>query len=172
MTVSERTNALSKVNRSLVGVLNTIANWALALMMFLTFSDVLLRYLFNKPILGSAELIEFLMAIVVPFSIAYCAHERSHISVELIVERFSLKTRKVLDCVINLLMLCLFMIASWQSLLYLIDEAHSRLTSQVLYIPVYPFIGTVAFAFLVFSLILLEQLWESLLEVKAQWTLS
>ena len=172
MTVKERVFILSRANRTIVGVLVFLSNWALALMMFLTFVDVLLRYIFNSPIQGSAELIEFLMAIVVPFSIAYCAHQRQHISVDLIIERFSRLTRKILDCVVNLATFLLFILVSWQALLYFLDESRSGLTSPVLYIPVYPFIGLVAFAFLALSLILIEQFIESFVEVVAQWTRS
>ncbi len=167
MSVQTNGNILSRANGSMVGFLNFFATWALAAMMFLTFIDVLLRYFFNSPIQGAGEIIEFLMAIVIPFSIVYCAQQKSHIAVDFIIESFPGPVQKVLGTFSNLLMLVLFVPIAWQSFIYVVDEFESNLTSPVLYIPVYPFVGMVAFAFLILTLILVEQFISSLLEVSA-----
>lgn len=161
-----------KVGNKVVSFLNFFAAAALAGMMFLTFTDVLLRYLFNNPIQGSTEIIEFLMAIVIPFSIVYCAYTRSHVSVDLIVENFSDTTRKVIDVIMRFLMIVLFIPVTWQSFIYIVDEYRSGLTSAVLYIPVYPFIAVSALAFLALTIILIEQFLETLLELVRRWTRS
>ena len=158
-------NLLSRVNQSLVNLLNHIANWALAVMMFLTFIDVLLRYLFNSPIQGAQEIIEFLMAIVIPFSIVFCAQSKSHIAVDFIIEVFPTHVKKILGTVSDLLMLVLFIPITWQAFVIVIEEFESNLTSPVLYIPVYPFVAVVALAFLVLTFILIEQFVSSLMEV-------
>lgn len=165
MTVKVEENLFSRFNGAMVNVLNMFAIWALAAMMFLTFADVLLRYLFNSPIQGAKEIIEFLMAIVVPFSIVYCAKLRGHIGVDFIVERFPRHTRNVLDALMRLLMIALFIPISWQTILFVSEELASGLTSPVLYIPVYPFVAIVALAFCALTLILIEQFISSLSEV-------
>ncbi|MBU2513468.1 TRAP transporter small permease [bacterium] len=169
MSVLEKGNPLGKVNEVIVKVLNTFSTWALAIMMFLTFVDVLLRYIFNSPIQGAAEIVEFMMAIVIPFSIVFCAQKKMHIGVDLVIENFSDFTRKVLESLSNLLMLVLFIPITWQSFIYVIDEFESNLTSPVLYIPVFPFVGMVALAFLVLTLILIEQFISSASEVLSRW---
>jgi|APSaa5957512576_1039674.scaffolds.fasta_scaffold80944_1 TRAP-type transport system small permease protein len=165
MSVQANKNLLSKINESLVRVLNFFAIWALAGMMFLTFIDVLLRYIFNNPIQGKEELIAFLMAIVIPFSIVFCAQQVAHVRVDFILEGFPKIVQKILHVFSNLLMLVLFIPITWQSFIFVMDEMESKLTSPVLYIPVYPFIAVVAVAFLVLTLVLIERLMRSLSEI-------
>lgn len=157
-------NLFLRTNNAIVTALSHMAIWSLAGMMTLTFIDVLLRYIFNRPIPGAAELIEFLMAIVIPFSIVYSAQLKSHIAVDFVIESFPQSVQKALSMFSDLLMLLLFVLVTWQTFIFIIDEFESNLTSPVLYIPVYPFIAMVALAFLVLTLILLEQFLRSLAE--------
>lgn len=165
MIVEPESSRFKRMNDAIVHRLNYFAIWALAAMMFLTFASVLLRYVFNSPIYGGMELIEFLMAIVIPFSIVYCAKQKGHIGVDFILERFSVRTRKVLDVFVNFLMVVLYVPICWQIFLSIFDEFKSNLTSPVLYIPVFPFIAVVALAFFILVLIAVEHLVSSLLEV-------
>ena len=160
---------LNKLSSPLVRLLNAAAIWVLAGMMFLTFLDVLLRYLLNQPIQGAGEIVEFMMAIVVPFSIVICAQNRSHVRVDFIIEGMPTGAKEILNLVNDLVMLLLFIPITWQSFLFVRDEYSSNLTSAVLYIPTFPFVGIVAFAFLIFTLILLEQFLLSLIEVLSKW---
>ena len=172
MWLQRGTDILSRINRPLVSILKFGALWALSLMMFLTFADVLLRYVFNSPIPGAAELIQFMMGILVSFSVVYCAYKKSHISVDLLVENFPDSTKRVLECFMRLLALLLFLPIAWQSFVYISVEFHSGLVSPVLYIPVYPFIAIVAVAFVILCLTLLVDFLGLLSEVVSKWTRS
>ena len=59
----------------------------LFLMMALTFVDVLGRYLFNAPIYGSAEMIQFLLALTIFSALGIVNADDSHIVVEVFEER-------------------------------------------------------------------------------------
>lgn len=170
MASLKRTNLLIRINKPLVALLKYIALWTLAMMMFLTFVDVVGRYVFNSPVPGAGELIEFMMGIVVTFSVAYTAYQKSHIGVDLVIDRFSKNTRKLIRCVTSLLTFCMFVFITWQTSLNISDEFNSKLTSAVLYIPVYPFIAIVAFGFLVLCLVLLADFLDLFSEVVAKWT--
>ena len=163
---------LNRLNRPIIAITKQIALWFLAGMMFLTFVDVLLRKSLNSPVPGAAELIEFMMGIVVTFSVVYCAHKKAHISVDLIIVKFPDKTRKWLACITSFMTLILFILIAWQAFIYIADEYSSRLTSAVLYIPVYPFIATVAVGFVVLCLVLLAEFLSNLAEVATEWTRS
>ena len=163
---------LTKLNRPFVAFVKYVALWVLAGMMFLIFTDVLFRYLFNSPVPGGDELIEFMMAIAVTFCIAYTAHERSHIGVDLLLTRFSKKTRKLIGCITSFLTLILFILICWQTILLIFEDYHSHLTSSVLYIPVYPFIATVAVGLLILCLVLLAEFLSLMGEVVSEWTRS
>ncbi len=132
----------------------------LALMMFLTAVDVGLRYAFNRPLSGAFELVEYMMAIMVPFSIAYCAQQKGHVAVDLVMERFPKKVGKGADIVTTFITLIFSLIISWQNVLYFFEVKASGLTSSVLLIPAYPFIAPTAIAFATLALILVVHLIE------------
>lgn len=166
------TGHLTKLNAPLIGAVKHIALWILAIMMFLTFVDVLLRYVFNSPVPGATELIEFMMGIVVTFSVAYTAYKKSHIGVDLVIERFPKKTKKLLACCASFIALGLFVLICWQTILLIFEDYHSNLTSAVLYLPVYPFTAAVAFGLVVLCFVLLVEFLSLLGEVVSEWTRS
>jgi TRAP-type C4-dicarboxylate transport system permease small subunit len=163
---------LTRINHPLVSILKYCALWTLSLMMFLTFADVLLRYIFNSPIPGAAELIQFMMGIFVSFCIVYTAHKKSHISVDLLVGSFTESIKRILACILSLVAFLLFLPMAWQAFVYMSVEFHSGLLSPVLYIPVYPFIAIVAIAFVILCLTLLVDFLGLFSEVISKWTRS
>jgi TRAP-type C4-dicarboxylate transport system permease small subunit len=170
MVLQKGIDLLVRINQPLVALLKHIALWTLAMMMFLTFVSVLLRYVFNSPIPGVWELTEFMMAIVITFSLVYTAHQKAHIGVDLIINLFGINTRKLIECVTSLLSLCIFIFITWQTFVKISDDFHSSLTSPVLYIPVYPFVAIAAFGFLVLCLVFLADFLNIFSEVIAKWT--
>lgn len=144
MWLKKTTNSLNILYRPIIKLLNGIAMGILAAMMFLTATDVILRYFFNRPIAGAYELIEYMMAILIPFGLAYCALQGGHVSVDLVVSRFSKKTRSIIGSITTLLCLALFLLITWQNVMYIGEHFESKLTSSVLLIPAYPFVTAVA----------------------------
>ena len=135
-------------------VLSIIAGTALAVMMFLMAADVVCRYLFNAPIPGALELVEYMMAISIPLSIAFCTANRSHVSVEMIVEKLPTPLQAAISCVVTVLMVAFLVILSRQSFLNIIDSYQSNITSAVLKIPAYPFTIPVALGMSCYALFL------------------
>jgi C4-dicarboxylate transporter DctM subunit len=127
---------------------------AIALMMFLTAADVLLRYLFNWPIPGSFEITEYLMAIAVSTTLAYCAIMKGHVRVEIIVSQFSQRVQTVVRCIVLLLGVGFFSLLTWQSAIQAENIRLSGSFSSVLRLPDYPFVWVLfvgsALIFLVF----------------------
>ncbi|UCG64349.1 MAG: TRAP transporter small permease, partial [Deltaproteobacteria bacterium] len=95
MWSKKTTNSLTVLYRPLIKLLNGIAMGTVAAMMFLTATDVILRYIFNRPISGAYEVIEYMMAILIPFGLAYCALQGGHVSVDLLVSRFPKKIQSI-----------------------------------------------------------------------------
>jgi len=126
-------------------------------MMFLTAGDVTLRQ-FKLPIMGTDDITAFLMVILISFGLAYCAINRGHVRVELIVERFPSRLREVIDAVTSLLSLLLCVFISWQSIVNTISVYKSGATSWTLNIIVFPFTSLVAFGFAWFAVVLLIDL--------------
>jgi TRAP-type C4-dicarboxylate transport system permease small subunit len=163
------TAGIEKVVTPIKTLFNVLSGIALALMMFLTAADVGLRYIFNSPISGGLELVEYLMAVIVPFALTVTAFDRAHIGVDLIMERFSRKIRAYVGCVTNLMTFVLYALITWQSFLSIGEQYDSGMTSSVLLIPVYPFVASLTAAFALLSLITLLHFLETLTEVFSLW---
>jgi TRAP-type C4-dicarboxylate transport system permease small subunit len=131
-----------------------IAGVAVMIMMLLTCADVVLR-LFGHPIPGTYELIGFLGAILISFSMAYTSIEKSHIAVEILVERLPRKVQSALEGIVSLISCVLFGIFTRQCQIYAMDLKQSGEISLTLGIPVYPVVAGIAIGCGLLCLILL-----------------
>lgn len=153
-----KSTGVEKAMQMMAKVLSAVAGTSLAAMMFLMAADVLCRYVLNAPIPGTLELVEYMMAITIPLSIACCTAQRSHVSVEMIVERLPTALQFVISLVVTGLMLVFLVVISRQSFVNIIDSYQSNITSAVLHIPAYPFTVPVALGMSCYALFLLLQL--------------
>ncbi|MFX0202441.1 MAG: TRAP transporter small permease subunit, partial [Candidatus Hodarchaeota archaeon] len=92
MVSSKASNSLNKILLPVSIVLQGVGAVVLAVMMFLTASDVTLRQ-FKLPIIGTDDITAFLMAILISFGLAYCTIKKGHVQVDFIVERLSIRTQ-------------------------------------------------------------------------------
>lgn len=120
-------------------VLNWISAAAVAAMMVLTCADVILR-LFRFPIPGTYEMVGFLGAIFVSFSLAKTSLDRGHIAVNFFVQRFPKRIRQKIYPINALVCAVLFALACWYCLLYALDSKQAGEVSLTLQMPLYPFI--------------------------------
>jgi len=155
MWLNKVIHALKSVVNPVVRIINYVAAGVLGLMMFITAADVLLRYIFNRPISGTMELTSYMMVIVVGFGLSYCALVKGLISVEVLTSRFSPGVQAVLNCITYFFSFCFFSLVTWQSILYIKLMFESNLVSAVLLIPTFPFIAALALGSLVFTLVIL-----------------
>jgi TRAP-type C4-dicarboxylate transport system permease small subunit len=128
---------------------------SLTAMMSLTTSDVALRYFFNKPISGAFDLTEYMMAVVFAFGLPYCTLQRSHIKVDILMERLPGKAQTVITAITTTLGLGLFALIAWQSIVYTQIQFHTNIVSSVLHIYRYPFIGLLFLGYAGFVIVLL-----------------
>ena len=145
-------------------VLNGIAAGFLAVMMVLTGVDVLGRYVFNKPVPGSYEMTEFMMPIVIAFGLAFCALEKGHVKVELVTSRLPERTQAVMKTIVCLVFLGIFILVTWQTWLRAKGMIDVGQLSMVLYIPVYPFVLSVAVGCAALCIVILRDVFSYLTE--------
>ncbi len=145
--------------------LNLIAAVAIVAMMSLTCADVILR-LFRMPIPGTYELVSFLGAIAVSFSLAHTSAEKGHVAVSLIVRLLPRKLQAIVDIVISLLGMVLFGLMSWYSVLYGVDSQRAGEVSMTLQLPLYPVIYGIAFGAAAVSLVLLVDIINAIEKVR------
>ncbi|MCD6353486.1 MAG: TRAP transporter small permease [Proteobacteria bacterium] len=139
---------------------NWIAAGAVVAMMLLTSADVILR-LFRRPITGAYEIVGFLGAIVISFSLAYTSVEKGHIAVEFLVQRFSAKVQAVVDSINYLFGIALFGLITWQSILYAGDLKQCGEVSLTVEMPIYPFVYGISIGSGLLCLVLLMEFFAS-----------
>jgi C4-dicarboxylate transporter DctM subunit len=161
---------LGKVISPASRVINSIGVGILAAMMVLTAADVVLRYLFSRPVTGAMELTEYMMAIVVSFGLAYTAVQKGHVSVDLVISRLSARAQALVKSITFFLCLCFFSLIAWRSICYGEVLRSGGYTSSALYIPASPFAYVVAFGSAMLCLVFLVNLLENLAKVTEKTT--
>lgn len=136
------------------GWFNYAACFAIVVMMLLSCADVTLRF-FGAPIPGTYEMVGFLGALIVSFSLAHTSLQRGHVAVELIFEKFPLRAQAIVDAFGNLASTILFGLIAWQSLVYGLDLQRSGEVSLTLQMPLHPFVYGIAAGCGLLSLVLL-----------------
>ena len=126
-----------KTIRRLSRFINIIAGISLTFLMFLTVADVVLRF-FRRSIVGTYELVAFLGAVVIGFSIPFTSWVRGHIYVDFFISRFSLKVRNVFNIVTRGMGITLFFLTGWNLIKYGMDLQKSGEVSLTLQMPFYP----------------------------------
>lgn len=116
-----------------------IGDASLFVMMCLTVVDVVGRYVFNKPVMGTFEITEFLMLIIIASYLAFAQSEKSHITVDILVTRFPRKVQSIImriNYLISFLMIGAIAVMCVVSGLELKEVGEA---SQLLSVPHYPF---------------------------------
>jgi TRAP-type C4-dicarboxylate transport system permease small subunit len=142
-----------------------IAGAFLFIMMALTFFDVALRWVFNKPIHGSFEITEYFMAILTSFALGYCALKKHHIRVDLVMQYTSKKANQWFDVFAYCISFIFFGLIAWQCWLNGMSYIQNKLTSAVLFIPSYPFVFIVMLGTIFLFLVFLRDFLKSIAEV-------
>ena len=140
-----------------------LATGVLGLLMVLTVANVILRDFFDKPIMGTPELSEFMMVLVIFLALAWCAITRKHVKVELIVNRFSPRIQAILNGITLLLTLGVFVIITWQSAL---ESMVVYDTTSLLRIPHTPFYWIMTFGLGLFCLSIIVLIIENIIEAR------
>jgi len=120
---------LDKTVYGISRVFNAIGVAMLLLMMFLVAVDVCLRYVFNSPIEGVYEAVEFIMAVVFCYSIAYTQRNKGHVSVNLLTSKLSRRHQAIMGSMVALISFVVFALMTWQSFIKAGDAMRAGETS-------------------------------------------
>jgi TRAP-type C4-dicarboxylate transport system permease small subunit len=162
----ETTNWLGKVTRAVNGIGIVI----IFLLMLLTVTDVVLRKVFNKGILGTLEISEFMMSAIVFFSLAEGELQNRNVNVDLFVRKLSLKSRVIIDAIMKILGFVLYCFITFAIFGYAGLMKSSGEVSLDLWLPKYPLIYVVAVALIIFSAVLLFRMITAIKDVWRLWT--
>jgi TRAP-type C4-dicarboxylate transport system permease small subunit len=155
-------HSAEKVIKAVSRIANGVGMAVLTLMMLVTVADVFLRYAFNKPILGTVELCEYMMVAVVYLALPLCAFRGGNARVEVLTVRFSPKLLAVVDSVTCFLSLGILSLMTWQAFLEFNDMLEAKRVSDMLGVPAYPFYLILAVGSLILWMVLLVSLIQTL----------
>ncbi len=150
-----------------LGILGGI--WLCALVLLST-TDVLLRTLFNSPILGTVEITELSMVFIAVAFIAYTQKMKGHIAVEIFTERMSKTWQAVISFIGNLLELCLSFLILWRTLAYIIRIWGRGRTSMILHVPSEIPLICICIGFLFYFLITIDSMLNTVGLIKPEET--
>jgi TRAP-type C4-dicarboxylate transport system permease small subunit len=154
-------NAIAKVAKVARGVGGGIL---VGMTLFKVF-DIILRYIFNRPIGAAVELQELGLLGLVYFAMVHCTAKKENIVIEVLVSKFKPRVRTVLACFVTFLGMVLFVIISFQCFTYAIQLKVTGYLTMMLRLPYYPFVLMASICSLYISLILFAQMIQSIIEI-------
>jgi TRAP-type C4-dicarboxylate transport system permease small subunit len=110
----EMAKTLDKSIRLINSALRYVCMSLLFFMMVLGTCDVMGRYLFNKPILGTFEIFEILLPAIVLLGLGYTQGKNAHVRVEILLSHLSFRKQTVLNFVTNGLALFISVLILWR----------------------------------------------------------
>ena len=116
---------------------HVIAGLALALMMVVTLLDVVMRNV-GHPIVGSVEIISFCGSVVIGFAIPYASWKRTHVYVDIVVDKLNPGKRMVMFAFTRLLGIGLFTLIGYHFILFGLDLRQTGEVSASFKLPYYP----------------------------------
>jgi TRAP-type C4-dicarboxylate transport system permease small subunit len=135
--------------------LNWVAAAAIVAMMLLTVADVVLR-LFRMPIPGTYEMVGFLGAAIIAFSLAYTASEKGHITVDVLIQLFPKKGQAFFDALNELIGAAFFGVIAFTGMNAASEMKNSGEVSLTLELPIHPILYAIAAGCALLALILLR----------------
>jgi len=125
-------------------------------MMFLIAADVLLRFAINKSIMGSYELVQILMVILVFFAFGFTQEADGHVRVTIFIEKFPAGIRR---CVEGLLLLIVASAMLMVSVATFAQGRNTITTTSILFIPLKPVYYLASLGALVYAV---TALWDAI----------
>ena len=116
---------------------HVIAGCTLAIMMGVTFTDVLLR-IFGSPIIGTMEIVSFCGAVVIGFAIPYSSRMKAHIIVDVLTSKLSSRSQAIFMVFTKVIGALFFLFVGYNFIRYGLTLMRTGEVSPSFRIPYYP----------------------------------
>jgi C4-dicarboxylate transporter DctQ subunit len=125
--------------RRIVAFTDAAAAVFLLVITILTFTAVLMRYVFNTPFPGSFDVSRLLLGVAILWGIAVGAYRGSHITVDILWQSMPRWAQKLMDLFGDLLFAGFMGLFAWMLLKHVQSVERSGQTTFELSIPIWPF---------------------------------
>lgn len=118
-------------------LMDWIGGTVLVFMMLLTVADVIMRYI-GKPVLGTYELVSLGGAIVVGCAMPYSSWQRTHVSVDILMDSGHRIRTTILQLITRLMGIMLFLVAGYNLIDMGATLTKTNESTLTLCLPLYP----------------------------------
>lgn len=129
----------------------------LVAIVLVTTVDTGMRYLFNRPIGGSNEIIEILLSFLIMFAIPYCTSARAHIRVDLLDGFLGSAVRRICDILYGVIGVVVLSYLGQRAFQKALDAQEFGDTTIFLSFPQWAIYGAIALSAFAYALILVWQ---------------
>jgi TRAP-type C4-dicarboxylate transport system permease small subunit len=147
-------------------VCHYVAMVILFLLMSLGASEVIGRYVFNRPIVAVLEFSQIMQAMMVFLAWAYTTAEKSHVRVEIFIRIFSPRVQAIQDFIADIVVIVLFGLIAWKATQKAVFYWETNMQVDILFIPLAPFQLFLAIGATLVCLELIAQMIEVIPEMK------
>lgn len=154
--------------RNISNILNAIGVGMLLILMLQGAADVIGRYLFNRPIIGTVERGQVLLALMVFLSWGYTQIVKGHVRIEFFIIRFPLRVQLITNLITTLLSLVFFGLIVWQSTILALEYFELGQLVYVIHWPVAPFALFAPIGALVLCIVLAMEMVQLLQQMKGE----
>jgi TRAP-type C4-dicarboxylate transport system permease small subunit len=130
--------------------------------------DVVSRYLFNKPILGTLEIFEILLPAIVLLGLGYTQENRAHVRMEILVSHLSFRTQAVLNLLTNGCAHLISALILWRGWVLTIRYWRMGRTIPTIEVPMFLPQLLVPLGALILSLVLIVQMLQYITELRGR----
>jgi TRAP-type C4-dicarboxylate transport system permease small subunit len=158
-------NTIYKISDFLNKFLSWIAGIFLIFMILITCGNIFFRMTWF-PIRGTFELMGYSGAILAAFALGYTQIQKGHIAVDILIDKFSPKIKRIINIINYLVCFIFFVLAAWQlaeKATVLKKTGEVTETLQIIY---YPFVYAVGFGCLILSLAIFTDIIKSIFPAK------
>jgi len=153
---SVRRTASSGVH-SFLKVVKWIGYVTLTGMILITTANVFGRYILKKPLLGEIDMVELAMSILGGYAMFLAATQRHHVSVDVLLVRFSRRTRVILGIIASLLGFVTWALLAYRAFLDGLSNLKNGSRTATLFVLQGPFEIVLAIGIFLLCLTLLTQ---------------
>lgn len=155
----------SNIVRRTINIGKNVAACLLVAVAVLTVSNIIYRS-FGKVIVGSHELNEFMIVVVIGFALAYAALTKEHIIIDMVVSRFPKRAQAIAVIFSSILGMGVLGVLVGAPVFYLLKRGFSgEAYTDLLRLPFFPLKCVWVFALILFGLVFLIDLFEALKQV-------
>lgn len=137
--MSKQMQTLEKGFRKTENILLAIGVALFLALMVLGAGDVIGRYVFNRPITGTMEISQVLMAGMILLAWAYTQYRKANIKVDLLFSHYSPRAQAIIEFVILLISLGLFCLIAWRATTIAWTDWQEKRIIETISVPSAPF---------------------------------